>query len=130
MISPGPVVISATFVGYLLDNFPGALAATIGIFLPSLLLTVAGTPLLRRYRGNPRLQGFVRGITVAVSGVLMGTVYLVGRSAIGDATTLALAAIGLAAPFVVRKIPDQVLVLVGAAVGLIVFPLTHPAWVR
>jgi chromate transporter len=130
MISPGPVVISATFVGYLLDRIPGAIAATIGIFLPSLLFTVAGTPLLRHYRSNPHLQGFVRGITAAVVGVLLGTVYLVGRSAIGDWVTIALAALTIATPFVFRKLPDQVLVLFGAAVGIIVYPLLHPALLR
>lgn len=130
MISPGPVVISATFVGYILDNVRGAVAATVGIFLPSVLFTIAGTPLLRRYRANPRLQGFVRGVTVAVVGVLVGTVFLVGKAAIGDALTLLLAACAVFAPLVWRKLPDQALVVFGAAIGLIAFPLLHPAWVR
>ena len=130
MISPGPVVISATFVGYLLDNVRGAVAATVGIFLPSLLFTIAGTPLLRRYRDNPRLQGFVRGISVAVVGVLVGTVYLVGKAAIGDAVTAVIAVATLAVPMVAQKIPDQILVLFGAAIGLVVFPLLHPAWMH
>src|SRR5207245_5196146 len=106
-----------------------AVAATVGIFLPSVLFTIAGTPLLRRYRSNPRLQGFVRGVTIAVVGVLVGTVYLVGKSAIGDALTLALAVIAAAAPFVWRKIPDQLLVIFGAAVGIVAFQLLHPPWV-
>lgn len=130
MISPGPVVISATFVGYMLDNVRGAVAATVGIFLPSVLFTIVGTPLLRRYRGNVRLQGFVRGVTVAVVGVLVGTVYLVGKTAIGDLLTTLLALGAAFAPLVWRKLPDQVLVLIGAAVGLIAFPLFHHAWVR
>ena len=61
MISPGPVVITATFVGYLLDGFPGALAATLGIFSPAVLFTVLATPLLLRYRRQRRLAGFIRG---------------------------------------------------------------------
>ena len=125
MISPGPVVISATFVGYLVAGLSGAAAATAGIFLPSVLFTLVGTPLLRRYRTNPHLQGFVRGISVAVVGVLVGTVYLVGKSTVVDVLTVLLAAGALGAPFVWRKLPDQVLVLIGALAGLIAYPLLH-----
>lgn len=121
MISPGPVVISATFVGFLVAGFPGAGAATVGIFLPSVLFTLIGTPILRRYRTNPQLQGFVRGISVAVVGVLVGTVYLVGKSAVVDVVTTLLALTALLAPFVLRKMPDQVLVLLGAAIGLLAY---------
>jgi chromate transporter len=121
MISPGPVVISATFVGYLVAGFSGASAATIGIFLPSVLFTLIGTPLLLRYRKNPQLQGFVRGISVAVVGVLVGTVYLVGKSAVVDIVTALLALAALLAPFAWRKMPDQALVLLGAVIGLLVY---------
>ena len=121
IISPGPVVISATFVGYLVAGAGGAAAASAGIFLPSVLFTLLGTPLLRRYRDDPRLQGFVRGISVAVVGVLIGTVYLVGKSTIVDAVTALLLLASLAAPLVWRKLPDQALVLLGAAVGLLAY---------
>jgi chromate transporter len=76
MISPGPVVITATFVGFAVDGFSGAIAATLGIFLPSIILTVIATPLLLRYGSHPRVAGFVRGVTVAVVGILAGTTYL------------------------------------------------------
>ena len=121
MISPGPVVISATFVGYLVAGLSGAAAATFGIFLPSVLFTLVGTPLLRRYRDDPHLQGFVRGISVAVVGVLVGTVYLVGKSTVIDVVTLLLALLALVAPFVWRKCPDQLLVGAGAIVGLLIY---------
>ena len=123
MISPGPVVISATFVGFIVAGLSGAAAATAGIFLPSILFTLAGTPLLRRYRDNSRLQGFVRGISVAVVGVLVGTVYLVGKSTVVGWSTALLALAALVAPLVWRKLPDQALVLGGAAIGLLVY---HP----
>jgi chromate transporter len=88
IVSPGPVVITATFVGYLTHQISGAAAATAGIFAPSIIFVLLGTPILRRYRKNARVQGFIRGITVAVVGVLVGTSYLVGRSAIHDVFAL------------------------------------------
>src|SRR5260221_9618510 len=61
MISPGPVVITATFVGYLVAGFWGSVVSTIGIFLPSFLLVLIVAPMLARHRGNPNVQGFVKG---------------------------------------------------------------------
>jgi chromate transporter len=61
MISPGPVVITATFVGYLVAGFWGSLVSTVGIFLPSFILVLVAAPLLAKYRGNANVQGFVKG---------------------------------------------------------------------
>jgi chromate transporter len=118
MISPGPVVITATFVGYAVDGFAGAVAATAGIFLPSIVLTIAATPLLLRYGGHPRVAGFVRGVTVAVVGVLAGTTYLIGRPVIVDAFTAAFLLLVLAAPFVAKRVPDQAYIALGAVLGV------------
>jgi len=128
MVSPGPVVITATFVGYLVGGFAGALAATVGIFLPSILFTIVGTPLLIRYGKNPRVAGFVRGVTVAVVGVLAGTTYLVGKPVIGDWLTVLIAIAVLIAPRLRKGIPDQLFVGAGAAIGLIAYPLLRPTW--
>ena len=127
MISPGPVVITATFVGYLLAGFPGSLAATVGIFSPAVLFTVVATPLFLRYRRNRRLAGFIRGITVAVVGVLVGTTWLVGRTAIGDVLSGVVGALSLALLVLFPKLPELVLVLAGALVGLVAYPLLGPA---
>jgi chromate transporter len=129
MISPGPVVITATFVGYLLAGLPGALAATLGIFSPAVLFTVVATPLLLRYRRQRRLAGFVRGVTVAVVGVLVGTTWLVGRTAIGDFFTVSVGLLSLAVLLLFPKLPEPVLVLIGALSGLVAYPLVNPAWV-
>ncbi len=129
MISPGPVVISATFVGYLLDGVRGALAASVGIFSPAVLFTVLATPLLLRYARNRRLQGFIRGITVAVVGVLVGTTYLVAKTAIGDALTVAIAAGSLLALFLWKRLPEPAVVAAGALVGLATYPVLRPEWV-
>jgi chromate transporter len=128
MMTPGPVVITATFVGYLMSGLAGAFAATLGIFSPPFLFTVVGTPLLRRYRANSRLQGFVRGVTVAVVGVLVGTSYMVGRTAIGDALTISLGIGALAAALFAKKIPDALLVATGAVIGLLAYPIMQPQW--
>ncbi|HEV8267369.1 MAG TPA: chromate efflux transporter [Thermoanaerobaculia bacterium] len=119
MITPGPVVITATFVGYLLAGFPGATAATLGIFAPPVLMTVVATPLLRRFRANTRVRGFITGLTVAVIGVLLGTVFLVGRSAISDPLTAAVAVVALVVLIAFPKIPEPLLVLAGAVAGLL-----------
>jgi chromate transporter len=130
MISPGPVVITATFVGYIVGGFGGALAATAGIFLPSIVLTIVGAPILMRYRNNVRVMGFVRGVTVAVVGVLAGTTYLVGSPIIGDALTIGLLLATLAVTRLFKKVPEPALVAVGAVAGLIGYPLMHPWWMQ
>ncbi len=119
MISPGPVVITATFVGYVVDGFAGATAATLGIFLPSIVLTVLATPLLLRYGAHPRVAGFVRGVTVAVVGVLAGTTYLIGRPVILDGFSVLLLVVVLAGPRLAKRVPDQAYVLFGAIAGVV-----------
>src|SRR5206468_1396299 len=75
----------------------GALAATLGIFTPPVLFVLCATPILLRYRNNARLRGFVRGVGTAVVGVLVGTTWLIARVAIGDALTVAVALLSVAA---------------------------------
>jgi chromate transporter len=118
IVSPGPVVITATFVGYLNHGLSGAVAATVGIFTPSVIFVILGTPILRRYRQNARVQGFIRGITVAVVGVLLGTSYLVARSTIHDVLGLIVLALAFIALWSKWKIPEPLLVGAGAMTGL------------
>jgi chromate transporter len=118
MISPGPVVITATFVGFLLNGWAGATAATIGMFAPAVLLTVLATPLLLRYGRNRRLRGFIRGITVTVVGVLVGTTFLVGKAAITDWPTAAVAVLTLAALFLWKGLPEPLVVALGGLLGI------------
>jgi chromate transporter len=118
MISPGPVVITATFVGFLLDGWAGATAATIGMFAPAVLLTVLATPLLLRYGRSRRLRGFIRGITVTVVGVLVGTTFLVGRTAITDWPTATVAVLTLAALFLWKRLPEPLVVALGGLLGI------------
>ncbi len=128
MISPGPVVITATFVGYLVAGFWGAVAATVGIFLPSFILVLAAAPILQRHRANRNVQGFVKGAYAAAIGTILGASILLGRIAIGDWLTIL---IGLASLGVLFrwKVSNPLLMAAAAAVGLIAFPLLQPAWV-
>lgn len=125
MISPGPVVITATFVGFLLNGLPGAIAATVGMFAPAVLLTVLATPLLLKYGRNRRLRGFIRGITVTVVGVLVGTTWLVAKSAVTDWVTLAIALLSLLTVSLWKKLPEPLLVALGAAIGLAAHGIGH-----
>jgi chromate transporter len=128
MISPGPVVITATFVGYLVAGFWGSLAATVGIFLPSFILVLVAAPILARHRSNPNVQGFVKGAYAAAIGTILGACVLLGRIAIGDWLTSLIALAALVALFV-WKVSNPLLMAVTAAAGLIAFPLLHPTWV-
>jgi chromate transporter len=128
MISPGPVVITATFVGYLVAGFWGSLVSTIGIFLPSFILVLVVAPLLVRHGKNSNVQGFVRGAYAAAIGTILGACFLLGKIAIGDWLT---ALIGVAALAVLFrwKVNNAVLIAVTAVIGLIAYPILQPSWV-
>jgi chromate transporter len=128
MISPGPVVITATFVGYLVAGFWGSLVSTIGIFFPSFIFILVAAPLLARHGANRNVQGFVRGAYAAAIGTILGACILLGRIAIGDWLT---ALIGLASLAVLFrwKVNNPLLIAATAVVGLIAYPLLQPAWV-
>jgi len=119
MVSPGPVVITATFVGFVVGGVGGATAATLGIFSPAVLFTVAAAPIVRRHGADPRLRGFVRGVTVAVVGVLAGTTSLVAATAISDLATLGIAVAALLPLALRQRCPDPALVAAGALIGLV-----------
>jgi chromate transporter len=128
MMSPGPVVITATFVGYLVAGFWGSLVSTISIFLPSFILILVVAPILVRHRGNANVQGFVKGAYAAAIGTILGACVLLGKIAIGDWLTALIAAGSLAVLFR-WKVSNPLLVGITAAIGLVAFPLLQPAWV-
>jgi chromate transporter len=128
MISPGPVVITATFVGYLVAGFWGALAATVGIFLPSFLLILIAAPILRRHRANRNVQGFVKGAYAAAIGTILGASVLLAHIAVGDWLTGLIGVVSLVVLFLWR-VNNPLLMATAAVVGLIAFPLLQPAWV-
>jgi len=127
MMSPGPVVITATFVGFLVAGFWGSLISTIGIFLPSFILILIVAPILIRHRANPNVQGFVQGAYGAAIGTILGACVLLGKVAIGDWLTALIAAGSLAVLFRFKVI-NPLLIGATAIIGLIAFPLLQPDW--
>jgi chromate transporter len=128
MMSPGPVVITATFVGFLVAGFWGSLVSTIGVFLPSFILILVVAPFLIRHRANSNVQGFVRGAYGAAIGTILGACVLLGKIAIGDWLT-ALIAVGSLAVLFRFKVINPLLIGATAVIGLIAFPLLQPGWV-
>jgi chromate transporter len=123
MITPGPVVITVVFIGYLVAGIPGAIAAAVGIFLPVYFFTIIPAPWFRRNRNNPQLRAFVQGATAAATGALGGAVVVLASRAIYDVPTAAIAIVGLAVLWRYR-ISEPIIVVVAGIIGLLVWPLT------
>jgi chromate transporter len=127
MITPGPVVITVGFIGYLIAGFWGASAAALGTFLPCYLFTVIPAPYFRKYGKLPGIAAFVDGVTAAAIGAITGAVVVLGRRSVVDAPTAALA---IGAAFLLwkfKKLPEPAIVAGAAIAGLIVYPLLrHP----
>jgi chromate transporter len=117
LISPGPVVITATFIGYLADGFRGAGIATVAIFLPIYLGVVVPGPWFIRHRRSPRVQGFVKGATAAAAGAIGGATIVLTRGAVVDLPTAIIAMVSLGLLWWLT-LPEPVLVLLAAGAGL------------
>jgi chromate transporter len=124
MITPGPVVITVAFIGFLVAGFPGATLAAIGIFVPVWVLTVIPAPWFVRHRDNPQLRAFSDGATAAASGAIAGAVVVLGQRAVIDLPTagIALASLGILWRF---KLPEPLVVVVAGAVGLVLWTVVH-----
>jgi chromate transporter len=126
MITPGPVVITTAFIGYLVAGFPGASVAAIATFLPAYLLTIIPAPYFKRYGKQPNVAAFVDGVTAAATGAICGAVIVLGRRTLIDVPTVLLALATLTVLFNFKKIPEPVIVVIAAIIGLIVYPLVNP----
>jgi chromate transporter len=118
MITPGPVVITVAFIGYLVAGISGATAAAVGIFFPVYLVVVLLAPSYKRWAKNPQLNAFVRGVTAAATGAIAGAVIVLARRSIYDVATLMIAVITFG--ILVRwKVPEPILIACAAVVGLL-----------
>lgn len=122
MITPGPVVITVAFIGYLIGGVAGACAASLGVFLPCYLFVVLPAPYFRRFAKNPHLKAFVDGVTAAATGAIAGAAFVLGRRAITDlgSALLCLAVVGIL--FKTKKVPEPLLILAAGLVGLLLRP--------
>jgi chromate transporter len=118
-ITPGPVLITATFIGYRVAGTLGALVATVSIFLPSFLMTVIAGSSLARFHTNKIVQSFLKGVTPAVVGLLVAAGISIGRAGIDSWAALLIAVI--AGVVLVRYRPNAIWVILGA--GLVRFVL-------
>ncbi|HXJ72795.1 MAG TPA: chromate transporter, partial [Candidatus Dormibacteraeota bacterium] len=131
MITPGPVVITVGFIGFLVGGFTGAAVAAIATFLPCYLLTVIPAPYFKKYGRRPGIIAFVDGVTAAAVGAIAGAVVVLGRRTIFDGgtvpdfTKIALMAFTLAILWRFKKVPEPVIVVAAAVIGLILYPLVH-----
>jgi chromate transporter len=118
MITPGPVVITVAFIGYLVDGVRGMTAAAVGVFLPVYLFVVIPAPYFRRYAREPRVRAFVQGVTAAATGAIAGAAVVLARRAFVDPWTVLLAAITLVA-LMRWRMSELWLIAAAALVGLI-----------
>jgi chromate transporter len=127
MITPGPVVITTAFIGFLVQGFWGGVMAAAGTFLPCYLLTVLPAPYFRKHGKRPGLLAFIDGATAAAIGAIAGSVVVIGQRSVTDWLT-ALMAVGTALLlWRFKKLTEPVVVLAAAVIGLVAFPLLHHA---
>jgi chromate transporter len=120
MITPGPVVITVAFIGYLVAGVRGATAAALGIFLPVYLVVVLLAPSYKRWAKNPQLNAFVRGVTAAATGAIAGAVIVLARRSVYDFPTVLICGVSLAVLFR-WKVPEPVLIACAAVAGLVLW---------
>jgi chromate transporter len=125
MITPGPVVITVGFIGYLVAGFPGALVAALGTFLPCYLFTVIPAPYFKKYGHLPGVKAFVDGITAAAVGAITGSVIVIAKRSIVDVPTLAVCLVTIALLWRFKKLQEPVVVVAAALLGLVAYPLIH-----
>ncbi|NDD11675.1 MAG: chromate transporter [Betaproteobacteria bacterium] len=123
MITPGPVVITTAFIGYLVAGLPGAVMAAVATFLPCYLITIVSAPHFKKWGKNPSVIAFVDGITAAAIGAIAGSVVVIAQRSVSDIPTALLAVGATALLWKFKKIPEPVLVISAALIGLVVYPL-------
>jgi chromate transporter len=120
MITPGPVVITVGFIGYLVGGFWGAVVAALATFLPCYLFTVLPAPYFKKYGKHPAIKAFVDGVTAAAIGAIAGAVIVLGKRTLTDIPTLVIAIVTAALLFRYKKLQEPYVIIVAAAIGLVI----------
>lgn len=119
MITPGPVVITVGFIGFLVAGFPGACVAAFATFFPSYLFTVLPAPYFRKYGKHAGIKAFVDGVTAAAIGAISGAVIVLGKRSLTDAYTVGIALLTALVLWRFKKVPEPIIILVAALVGIL-----------
>ena len=117
MITPGPVVITVGFIGFLVSGFAGAAVAALGVFFPCFVFTVLPAPYFKKIAKNASIRAFVDGITAAVVGALVGSVFVIATRSIVDVPSAIIAISTVFALIYIKKIQEPYIILVAAIVG-------------
>ena len=125
MITPGPVVITVGFIGYLIAGLSGASVAALATFIPCYLFTVIPAPYFKKYGKLPGVIAFVDGITAAAIGAITGSVIVLARRSVVDIATLIIALTVVALLLKFKKLQEPVIIVAAAAAGLVLYPLMH-----
>jgi chromate transporter len=125
MITPGPVVITVGFIGYLVAGFAGACVAALSTFLPCYLFTVIPAPYFKKYGKRPGIVAFVDGVTAAAIGAITGAVIVLARRSLIDVPTVVLALTTVAVLWRFKKLPEPLVVAVAAILGVAGFSFLH-----
>lgn len=127
MITPGPVVITTGFIGFLVAGFWGSVVAAAATFIPCYLFTILPAPYFKKHGKRPGIVAFVDGVTAAAIGAITGAVIVIGQRSITDLATAALALITVGVLWRFKKVPEPLVVVVAALAGLVLYPLTSHA---
>lgn len=119
MITPGPVVITAAFIGYLVAGVIGAVLAAFAVFAPPYLIILFGAPYYRRFAQNRQVKAFVQGVTAAAVGAIAGAAYILARRSLVDVSTIIIGIATLTVLLLTKKIPEPVLILAAGVAGLL-----------
>jgi chromate transporter len=120
MITPGPVVITVGFIGYLVEGFSGAAVAALATFLPCYLFTILPAPYFKKYGKNPAIKAFIDGVTAASIGAIVGAVILLSKRTLIDTGSISLAIIGIAVLWKYKKVQEPIWILVAAVLGILI----------
>jgi chromate transporter len=121
MITPGPIVITSGFIGYLVAGPLGACAAALAVFLPPYLLVIFGAPHYRRFAQNPQVKAFVQGVTAAAVGAIAGAAIILSKRALVDVKTVVIAMISLVILLGLKKVPEPILIVGAGIAGVVLY---------
>lgn len=120
MITPGPVVITAAFIGYLVAGLVGGVVAASAVFAPPFFIVILAAPYYRRFAKNPQIKAFVSGVTAAAVGAIAGAAVILAKRALIDIWTVLIATGMLVALLTSKKVPEPVLILCAGILGVLV----------